>query len=85
MRWKNIACDANTFFITGTITEWRPLLSLDPVRKILLDDLEYYRSKFESRILGYVIMPEHYHLLLEHGLHRICHAGYTTSTDIRLS
>ena len=65
MKWKNIALDSNIFFITATITEWQPLLACDQVRRILLDDFQYYRSKYASRIVGYVIMPEHYHILLE--------------------
>jgi hypothetical protein len=28
MKWKNLGLDTSTFFITATITEWLPLLSM---------------------------------------------------------
>ena len=34
-------------------------------RVILLQDLEFYRKKYDSRILAYVIMPEHYHIVVQ--------------------
>ena len=64
MKWKNIA-SGTTFFITGTITEWQPLLARPQARSILLQDLEFYRDKYGCSILAYVIMPEHYHLVIE--------------------
>ena len=65
MKWKNIACDTTTFFITATITEWQPLLARPRARDILVKDFEFYRNKYGCRILAYVIMPEHYHLVIE--------------------
>ena len=64
MKWKNLAC-GTTFFITATITEWQPLLAVPPVRDVMLRDLEFYREKYGCRILAYVIMPEHYHLVID--------------------
>lgn len=64
MKWKNIP-SGTTFFITATITEWQPLLARPRARDILLQELEFYREKYGCRILAYVIMPEHYHLVIE--------------------
>ena len=76
MKWKNRA-DCTTFFITSTITEWRPLLAAPWARDILLRDLEFYREKYSCKILAYVIMPEHYHMVMEfqrpEDLHRWLH------------
>ena len=64
MKWKNISC-GTTFFITATITEWQPLLNCQQARDIVLGDLAFYRKKYGCKILAYVIMPEHYHLVLQ--------------------
>jgi REP element-mobilizing transposase RayT len=65
MKWKNIGQCTTMFLITATITEWQPLLARDYARKVLLDDLNFYRRKYDCRILAYVIMPEHYHVVLQ--------------------
>ena len=31
----------------------------------MLRDLEFYRNKYHCKILAYVIMPEHYHVVIE--------------------
>ena len=54
-----------TFFITATVTEWQPLLARPEARDILLKDMEFYRSKYRCKILAYVIMPAHYHVVVE--------------------
>ena len=64
MKWKNLTADTDTFFVTGTVTEWRPLFNHTEARRILLTDLDFYRHKFNCRIGAYVVMPDHYHLLL---------------------
>ncbi|MBI2843320.1 MAG: hypothetical protein HYX78_07965 [Armatimonadetes bacterium] len=64
MKWKNLPCDTNIFFITATITEWQPIFLHEQARTILLNDFEFYRHKYESLIYAYVIMPEHYHMTL---------------------
>ena len=65
MKWKNMDGDTTLFFITATITEWKPLLAEHEPRAILLKDLDFYRAKYLCGILAYVVMPEHYHLVVE--------------------
>ncbi|MDO8588494.1 MAG: hypothetical protein Q7T82_15815 [Armatimonadota bacterium] len=36
MKWKNIAAETTTFFITDTVTEWQPLLAHQRAREIVL-------------------------------------------------
>jgi putative transposase len=64
MKWKNMASDTSTFFITATITQWQPLFLHEPARFILLADLDFYRRKYEAFILAYVVMPHHYHAVV---------------------
>jgi len=65
MKWKNLAAETCTFFITGTISEWQPLLLQDRPRQIVLQDLDFFRRKYSALILAFVIMPEHYHIVIE--------------------
>jgi REP element-mobilizing transposase RayT len=64
MKWKNLDCDTGVFFITATITEWQMLFMHEQPRNILLSDFEFYRHKYDNRIHSYVIMPEHYHIIV---------------------
>ena len=65
MKWKNLAIDTNTYFITATIRDWRPLFNYEPARQTMLADFNFYRSKYSCRIIAYVLMPEHYHMVVD--------------------
>jgi REP element-mobilizing transposase RayT len=65
MRWKNAAVGTSTFFISATINSWQPLFNYEIPRDILIDDFIFYRNKYNAKIIAYVIMPEHYHTLIE--------------------
>jgi putative transposase len=67
MKWQNRPNDTGVFFITATITQWQPLFLHEEARRILLDDLDFYRRKYAARIPAYVIMPEHYHVIVDLG------------------
>jgi putative transposase len=67
MKWKNLATGTSVFFITATITDWQPLFVHEEARRILLDDWEFYRNKYGAKIIAYVIMPEHYHQIVDLG------------------
>ncbi|MBI2843489.1 MAG: hypothetical protein HYX78_08825 [Armatimonadetes bacterium] len=73
MKWKNRAEDTSIFFITATITEWQPLFRHKEAREILLEDLDFYRRRYAAKLLAYVIMPEHYHLVADLGHPDVLH------------
>jgi putative transposase len=52
-----------TYFFTATILNWQALLADDRMKQILVNSLEYM-SKSRVDIYGFVIMPNHIHLLL---------------------
>ena len=57
-------------FITTSCYERRPLLNSPRVRDLFLNMLEQVRRRYRFVVVGYVVMPEHVHLLLtepEHG------------------
>jgi len=51
-------------FVTFCCYHRRPLLSTDEIRRIFESALERVRRSYRLCVYGYVIMPEHVHLLL---------------------
>ncbi len=51
-------------FITFSCYQRRPLLDTPPCRDLFVRILEETRSRFGIVIVGYVVMPEHVHLLI---------------------
>src|SRR5437868_6806372 len=51
-------------FITFSCYQRRPLLRKASRRQIFLQCLETVRRKFDFVVAGYVVMPEHVHLLI---------------------
>jgi putative transposase len=51
-------------FITCSCYRRRPLLATAHRRDLLLDLLEEVRRRHRFVVLGYVLMPEHFHLLI---------------------
>lgn len=51
------------FITTGTFKNL-PYFRNEECCQVLLEELEFYSSKFEFTLPGYVIMPDHLHLLL---------------------
>jgi putative transposase len=50
-------------FFTATILEWKPLLKPDKYKNILLESLKFLVQKERVKVYGFVIMPNHLHLL----------------------
>ena len=63
MKWKNQYPDNSCFFITSSVIGHRPILDLEGIPEMLLANLDKCRELFRFKLLGYVIMPEHWHIL----------------------
>ncbi len=50
-------------FFTATILEWKPLLKPDKYKDIILKSLEFMVQNQRVKVYGFVIMPNHLHLL----------------------
>lgn len=76
MKWKNIDVGPAYYYITGTVTEWLPLLSRPSIREIVCADIRAALHACGGSLAAYVIMPNHVHLLVhlpEAGLlHKFC-------------
>ena len=51
-------------FITGSCYQRRPKLGSPELRDLFLRVLEQARQKYRFVVIGYVVMPEHFHLLM---------------------
>lgn len=58
--YKHHSC----FFITTTCENWTPFIKKSNAYQLLLDSFLFLSNKYEAVILGYVIMPNHIHLIL---------------------
>jgi putative transposase len=56
--------EGDDHFITFSCHNRKPYLNIPDLRDIFLDSLERTRSNYQLEILGYVVMPEHVHLLI---------------------
>jgi len=50
-------------FVTATILEWKHLLAKDKYKQIIVDSLSFLVRDGRIKVYGFVIMPNHIHLL----------------------
>jgi len=55
--------DYHPQFFTATILEWKHLLKGDDYKDIIIDSLRFLKNEKSIVIYGYVIMPNHIHLI----------------------
>ena len=76
MKWKNYDIGSGYYYITGTITEWLPLLAREDIRRALCYEIKLALRRYKASLSAFVIMPTHVHLLVylpEIGqLHEFC-------------
>jgi len=51
-------------FVTAKTFENRPIFKDKKCCEILLKDIDFYRDKLGFKLIGYVIMPNHLHLIV---------------------
>ncbi len=61
---SHIVADARTFFVTSSIAEKRNLLQSDRSARLFIRVLYDYRAQGKFRLHEFVVMPDHFHLLL---------------------
>ena len=53
------------YFFTATILKWHRLLEPDEYKNVIIESLKYLSHMDKIRVYGYVIMPNHIHLIWE--------------------
>jgi putative transposase len=64
MKLKHYDHDGRARFITFCTHKRIPVLTNTPFRKVIIGCLEEIRTRYKLHFLGYVIMPEHVHLVV---------------------
>jgi len=62
--WKNFYLDCYFHHITGTVHQWQPALLIPQITEFIYDEYNRLSITWGISTLGYVIMPEHFHLLI---------------------
>ena len=63
-RWKNISLEGYAYFVTTKIRDYIKVFETEPYFQIIIENLNFYRSKFGFKLWAYVIMPEHIHFMI---------------------
>ena len=56
--------ESGVYFITSTVVDWVPIFINEEMMRILLDSFKYCQRKKGLLIFGFVIMPNHFHMLI---------------------
>jgi putative transposase len=56
--------DEECFFVTTTCHDWLPIFTAPAYFRVLIDSLIFVAKKYEADYLGYILMPNHLHLLI---------------------
>jgi putative transposase len=71
------------YFYTATITKWQNLLKPDKYKDVIISSLDYLVAKGKIKVFGFVIMPNHIHLIwmmLEKNGKEMPHASFMKYT-----
>jgi REP element-mobilizing transposase RayT len=64
MKWKNFYQPNTVYLFSSRITEKIYILRKPVYKQIVADALQKYLTQYQTRLHGYVIMDNHFHLLL---------------------
>lgn len=53
------------YFLTFTILDWQPVFTSDKYANLIYKWFDYMKDNYGNKVYGYVIMPNHVHLLLK--------------------
>lgn len=53
------------YFLTFTILDWQPVFTSDEYANLIYKWFDYMKDNYGNKVYGYVIMPNHVHLLLK--------------------
>jgi len=64
LRGRSYLTEETFFFVTTTIVKHYPLFRDDKYCDILVNNIKHYQETFKFEILAYVIMPTHFHWII---------------------
>ena len=63
--WKNHYIDNAVHHVTGTVHGWQPVLLCPNIIRIFEEEFNRMIKRWSVDIIGYVIMPEHFHMMIQ--------------------
>lgn len=75
-RGRSNLTEERFYFVTTTVVRFTLIFTNHQYCEILISNIRYYKEKYKFTILGYVIMPSHFHWIL------IVNPKYGTLSDI---
>ncbi|MEA2103193.1 MAG: transposase [Candidatus Cloacimonadota bacterium] len=64
LRGRSNFTDENCFFITTSVVNHLKVFHSNVCCDLLIDNIKHYQAKYHFNILGYVIMPSHFHWII---------------------
>jgi putative transposase len=65
LRGRNNLTEEHFFFVTTTVVRFLPIFRNFLYCNILIENIKHYQKRYKFDILGYVIMPSHFHWIVE--------------------
>ena len=65
LRGRTNFSDENFFFVTTSVVKHKPIFENTDFCDILVKNIKYYQHKYKFTILAYVMMPSHFHWIVE--------------------
>ena len=64
LRGRENLTDYRCFFVTTTCNNWKHLFINDKYYDLICSSLKFVCEKYKADLLGYIIMPNHIHLII---------------------
>ena len=64
LRGRNNFVEENCYFITTTVVYFTAIFTSNKLCDLLIENIKHYKTKYHFKILGYVIMPTHFHWIV---------------------
>ncbi len=65
LRGRSNLTDESLFFVTTTIVNFTKVFVDDVYCDLLIKNIKHYQARYKFNIIAYVIMPSHFHWILE--------------------
>jgi len=62
-KWSNLNLPGSLHFITGNVLDRTPIFKDSDLCIAFLDELDSLNQKWPSKLIAYVLMPDHFHLI----------------------
>ncbi len=62
---NNFERHGDLFFVTSTVVGFVKLFEMKSLCHIMIENLNYYQNRGDFTIIAYVIMPDHFHIIIK--------------------